>query len=289
MSFVPLPPQLAAPEPDANEWVEGLVADAVALADDAGMNASEAGAKLADWLTDQTGDEPEPPNRWRVTDNGSAEWAMRHVAQAEAELAHLRQQADEWRAPIDAWLERQSRPLLALRAFMGAHLERYALERREANPKAKTLTLPSGRVLTSYVPPKVVVTDQDQLVEWAVANRVDQAVRVKREPALSDLRNLVTVVDWPVGIRVVDAHGCISIWPDGAVAYAQLEPGDDWPCQDGGGESTVATVEVAAWRKAVVLTSELAEAVATGSLPRPIPGLALGDEKLKVSVKAGRS
>lgn len=216
MSALPLPPELAAPEPDAERWVQGVVDEAVALANDAGLDPEEAGAQLATW--DEEAPAPEGPQRWRVTDDGGAEWALRHVAEAEAELAQLREQADHWAAKISDWFDHRARPLRARVGFFSAHLEAYALERRYANPKAKTLTLPSGRVQTTFVAPRAEVSDPGAVVAWAEAPVPGE--RHRRNPARRPLRRRTRADQVLKVTKRVDVAGLRSALVPGAAVAA---------------------------------------------------------------------
>lgn len=153
---LPLPPELAEPEPGDDVMLEQVVASAVDLADTDALPVAKAAAQMA-----------ESPGRWHITDDGQAEWAMRHVVKATEELAQLQAQGFKWQARIQAWFDHRARPLQATVAFMTAHLERYAVEVREADPKRKTLVLPSGAVSTTGHSPKVDITNEPRAVVWA--------------------------------------------------------------------------------------------------------------------------
>lgn len=270
---LPLPPELAEPEPGADSWVEALVAYAADLAAEASLDADAVGADLARTALSPTGDTAAfdvvpQARRWRVTDTGGAEWAMRHLVAADQQLAQLGEQADEWAARIRAWFDHAARPLLAKRAFMEAHLQRYALDLRAGDPKAKTLTLPSGVVKTTERPPSVQVADEGTVVAWALAKlppaEADQvAVPQPRRLYVQPLREHTTVVEVIDHARLVlansgelvhwvrhSANALPSIESTGgmAVVYGAEhercpQPGDGWPTP---GEATdlVARVEV---------------------------------------------
>lgn len=271
---LPLPPELAAPEPDADAWVPILADAVVAMANEAGLDADAAGGMLAGDTAEGAADfaewVPDRARRWTVTDDGSAEWAMRHVAAAEAELRTLREQADAWAYRIHQWYEQRAKPLQATKGFMAAHLERYALERRLANPKAKTLTLPSGKVATTYVAPKVEVDDADAVVAWAEANGLAEVVRVRKEPKVSELRRHVTVAEVTVGWDVYASCGCV---------YAEL--GTDPPPVGAGcascGDGQVST-----------LVPTEGRLVAMDAEGHPVPGAVVAPERTTATAKAER-
>lgn len=208
---LPIPPELADPSPD-DSWVDSMVEACVHLA---GLLGMDAGAVAGELATEEGPDAdemrseamPAHARNWAITDTGSAEWAMRHVAAAEAAMAQDEAQADEWKRKIDAWYATRTAKLVATQAFFAGHLERYALALREANPKSKTLTLPSGKVQTSYVGARVEIADPDMVVEWLESAGHADAVKVTKKPLVSELRDHV----WPVAVggeyRAVDDDG----------------------------------------------------------------------------------
>lgn len=104
----------------------------------------------------QTGEPgPEQVQRFTVDSDGAAEWCMRHVARLEVDAQAARDQYQVWRDQIDEWLATRLDHLTTRRAFFEAHLERYAIACRQADPKAKTLQLPSGTVATTERKPAV--------------------------------------------------------------------------------------------------------------------------------------
>lgn len=118
---------------------------------------------------------PDPVQRFTVTDDGAAEWCMRHVRRIDAQLAAAEAQAAEWMGEISEWLRSRRDPLQARRSFFEHHLVTYAVARREADPKAKTLTLPSGDVATTERKPVVDLPEvtgeakarlEGELIEW---------------------------------------------------------------------------------------------------------------------------
>lgn len=165
-----------------DEWLEGLLDWAE------GRSEGEPDRDLADLvLTADPAELPERHRGWTVTDDGSAEWAMGRYARAQAKVAELAEQAEVWKdeahdrlARIRVWFDHRAERPRATMAFMEAHLARYALDLREADPKAKTLVLPSGAVTTTEVKPKAEVADEDRVVTWVCHQWAD-------DPEVADL------------------------------------------------------------------------------------------------------
>jgi len=202
----PLPPELAmddSPLPDAD--LQQLWDAATELAADAAMDPGDAALQLAD-------SDDGPSRRWWITDDGGAEWALRHVAEAEAELVRLRQQRDAWVERISQWFTQAAGKEQARRAFFVDHLERYAIAERERADR-KTIKLPSGVLRTRPAPATVKVTDEAKVLLWAQEQGVlDEVAPPKRSVKLTPLREhakAVEVVDWA---QLVLSDGTVWEW-----------------------------------------------------------------------------
>ncbi len=125
------------------------------------------------------------PRAWQITDDGAAEWAMRRLAEADAELRDLSQRATDWSNRIREWFEHRAKPLERRADFFRGHLHRYALARREAGAGA-TLSLPSGKVSTLPGRLRVELADADAFRAWAAANPTHPLVRCSYELAKAD-------------------------------------------------------------------------------------------------------
>lgn len=285
---MPLPTELAAPQPGDDAWLAQVVDYATNLADELGLDGAEAGTQLAEAAAAGEADYsmPERARRWTVTDNGSAEWALRHVAVADDELRTLRAQTVEWASRIGTWFDQAAKPLLATKGFMEAHLERYALQRREANPKAKTLSLPAGKVQTSYTAAKVEIADDDAVVAWAEqVGLADEVLRVKKEPKVSLLREHVTIGPWYVGVRVELSCGHSHAWADGPVEPPEAEA--DYGCTTCGPEVPLRVV-VDVQVQAVYDVALYNEGPDDPWPSRRVPGTHVAAEKVTATVKAER-
>lgn len=237
-----------------DEWLQGLLAY---LDDLDGDNLTDA-TDVADGRWNP--DDPDLPEhmrraaRWTVTDDGSAEWAMAKYATADAELARLQAQAAVWQAEaeerlarIRQWFDHRARRHQATKAFMEAHLVRYALDRRDADPKHnKTLVLPSGAVKTTEQQPKAAVADEAALVAWVTCWYPQAAAEVcppvPPKVYVRPLRELTTVVEVIDHARLVLANSAeVLTWvrndyqpPDDAELVSPVVRGDTCPGQGDG-------------------------------------------------------
>lgn len=262
----PLPPEVVNPD-DGPDWVDALMDYAVGLAAESASDPAEVGAYLANWVEDTGWDDlaPPPAQRWRVTDDGKAEWAMAHVVDAEVQLQQLGAQADAWAQRIRQWFDHRAKPLQAKAAFFSAHLERYALDLRDQDPKARTLTLPSGAVKTTEQKAKAAVEDEAAVVAWVTCWFPEQVAAVcppvQPKVYVNPLRQLTHVVEVIDHARLVLAnsgevvewvrHGWIhspDVRPDAVAGapYASCPAqGDGWPSPEDATD-LVAVVQVLA-------------------------------------------
>lgn len=144
-------------------------------------------------------------DRWTITDDGAAEWAMAHVAAIDANKAALDEQRKAYVERIDRWHRDAVRRLTSRRGYFAGHLERYAAAFRARDPKRnKSLHLPSGTVKSTEAQPKVAVANADRLVQWALDNMTDEDMRavIKMEPLVSELRKRTVIVVRPIGYEV---------------------------------------------------------------------------------------
>lgn len=159
---------------------------------------------------------PEQVRAWTITDDDSADWAMRRLAQYEREMAELEERATAWAAKIETWFEQASRRPWSSADFFRAHLQAYALRRRfETDGRVKTVTLPSGRIATRPGSgPKVRVGDPEAFKAWALENPDHPAVRIKAELVARGAQMWFVVTD---GTVVDETTGERAEW-------AEIEP-----------------------------------------------------------------
>jgi phage host-nuclease inhibitor protein Gam len=121
--------------------------------------------------------------RWQITTQGAAAWAIARYREAQALLAGIDAQANEWRNDVEVWRQQSVAPLERTLDLMGENLRRYALTlREESEGKVKTVALPGGRIEThGTTRPKVCVEDEAAVLEWAKKN---QPAAVKTEESL---------------------------------------------------------------------------------------------------------
>lgn len=172
----PIPAELAAPD-DAPD-PDATAAEAFDFAASSVVPLGQAVEMLAD----------AEPERWRIVDDDGAEWAMRHIAEATAELAELRARAARWQERIDAWFAQAAEQVARRADFFTAHLEWYGRRERIEHERA-TISLPSGKVSARQVGAAVEIVDEEALLAWAKDN-APAIVRVREDVLVSELRKV---------------------------------------------------------------------------------------------------
>lgn len=159
----------------------------------------------------------ETKQRFTITDDNAAAWAMRKLRSIRSKQAEYDQVAVDERARIDRWLDEVKAPLDRDAHFFEAILMDYAYRCRE-NPDdgRKSIALPTGKVSTRSTQPKWTV-DTERFVEWARAHQPD-LIRVREDVDLTKAR------------QTLDLHeassGLVAISPDGEIVPGiTVEPG----------------------------------------------------------------
>lgn len=131
---------------------------------------------------------------WRIDDERGAEWALRKLARAEAHLDEIHLQAEEWTRRITEWAADVKAGPERDAAFFRAHLEWWARRRRDEDPDAKSVRLPSGEVSTRETRAAVEIADPAAVLAWA-RDRYPDLVRVREDVQVSTLRGAVAISD----------------------------------------------------------------------------------------------
>ena len=146
------------------------------------------------------------PNRYRITDDGAASWAMRKLRTLRAKEAEFVALGEREVNAIETWLHEVTAPLQQDALFFEGLLVEYAQECRE-NPDdgRKTVKLPAGSVTSRQGSTKWEV-DAERFLPWARTNHPD-LIRVKEDPNLPAIKDaLAGAIDATAG-KVITADG----------------------------------------------------------------------------------
>jgi len=134
-------------------------------------------------------DVEEQPDRERfeVTDDNQAAWAMRHLLSVRQRIAENQAIADAERSRIDEWLDRANKKFEPDAVYFEAILLRYAQQQRASDDR-KSIETPYGVIKSRATQDKFKVVDEESFLEWATDNLPD-AVNVKITPSISALKD----------------------------------------------------------------------------------------------------
>lgn len=130
-------------------------------------------------------------DRFRVTDDRQAAWAMRKLAQVRGRLDDVAAVAQAEIDRVRAWAEDQSEPLRRDAAYFEGLLGEYARTvRDDPGDGRKSVSTAHGSVSTRTIPARLEVTDVDALVAWAETARPG-LVQVKKTVRASDVKGVL--------------------------------------------------------------------------------------------------
>lgn len=140
----------------------------------------------------------ETENRFRVTDDKSAEWCLTKIREA-------RQEAEKWTAHYRQQMEKvQKEAENSVVYFEGLLSEYFDTVPHKATKTQQSYALPSGKLVLKKQQPQFA-TDDAALVPWLKSNAMTELVKVKESADWAALKKLVTVT--PDGASVMDENG----------------------------------------------------------------------------------
>jgi hypothetical protein len=134
---------------------------------------------------------PEASEHWKVDGIRSADWAVRKLAELRAARAERVALVAAETARLQEWLTEEGQKDAPVLAYFEAVLREWHQEQLEVNPKAKTISLPSGKLVARKNPASFRV-DPEQFLPWALEHRPEW-VRTKVEPAVAAVKKAVDV------------------------------------------------------------------------------------------------
>lgn len=129
----------------------------------------------------------EERERFRLTDENMANWALRKVAKARAEYEEAAKVAEAEVKRIDDWLNSRKRDLERTEEFFGGLLTGYYLPQHMENPRQKTFKLPAGQVQIRAQQPDYV-RDEAKLIAWLKGNDMAGYVEIVEKLRWGDLK-----------------------------------------------------------------------------------------------------
>ncbi len=160
--------------------------------------------------------------RFRVTDDGAATWAMKKAREAMQRLEEVRRIAEHEATLVEEWRFGQStEPQREYDYFCGLLIEYAAGQRAEAD--RKSISTPWGTVKSRASADKWAV-DEDQLLPWAKAN-LPEAVKVKESISLTALKASAALTDdWVPVTTDGEMIPGVTVRPQGPSFTVEVKP-----------------------------------------------------------------
>jgi hypothetical protein len=150
----------------------------------------------------------EDRDRFRITDDKQATWAMRKLMALRHRVEENEAVADAERLRIDEWLQYANQRYAGDIAYFEAILTMYAQQQRTTDGR-KTIDTPYGAVKSRATQDKFKIVDEDVFLKWAEESLPD-AIMVKRTPSVTNLKKAVT-------IETTETLGLVAMTEDGEI------------------------------------------------------------------------
>lgn len=163
----------------------------------------------------------EDRERFVVTNDSQATWAMRKLAALRARQAEIDAVARAEMERIEAWHLSASSALVPDANYFTALLTNYAAQQR-AQQQRKSIALPHGVVKSRAGSARIEVTDESAFLAWAEDN-APTLIRVRREPDKAAIKAAFPPASSPGASedgKVITEHG--EIVPGVAVAMSEI-------------------------------------------------------------------
>lgn len=176
---------------DAPEWAED--AEVVSLMHDA--------------------EEETPPERFRVVDNGQADWAMRKLCHLAESSRLVEELAARQMEPIERWRQGEQARIDRERSFWESLLVEFHRGVIEEDPKATSVRLPHGTLKSRKLPDRWDF-DDEVFIAWA-RDIAPELIRTKEEPDKALAKKALSVTG--IGTVVLSLPEGQTAVPFGAV------------------------------------------------------------------------
>ncbi len=138
--------------------------------------------------------------RFRITNDSQANWALRKIADARKKLARDQETAKAEIERIQQWLKMSESEAARTEERMTALLHEYYAPQFQTDPKTKTYKLPSGKVQWRAQQPQFN-RDDTALLEFLKSREMTDFIETKETPAWGELKKRVQVVGEHVVIK----------------------------------------------------------------------------------------
>ncbi len=149
-----------------------------------------------------TYEEEAQKERFQITDDSQANWAMRCIGDARKDFNNAQEMYDKEKARLDDWLDKQREYMENREAYFTGLLTEYYMGRYQEEGR-QTFALPTGKFSIRKQQP-LYERDETALVEWAKENNLLELVETKESLAWRNLKNRTQAIN---GKLVLEATG----------------------------------------------------------------------------------
>lgn len=139
--------------------------------------------------------------KFKVTDESSANWALRKIAQMEKQIEANNELAVAEEEKIEAWRKSVNDTAQNSIDFFQSYLAEYAMSLKKENPKFKTLKLPNGQLSFRKQQPKWDL-DDEKVLKTLKETGNDDLIKVTEKPKIAEIK------------KAFKAHGTKAINPE---------------------------------------------------------------------------
>ncbi|HSH52363.1 MAG TPA: host-nuclease inhibitor Gam family protein [Bacteroidales bacterium] len=140
----------------------------------------------------------EHKDRFKVTDESSANWALRKIAQHQKQMEQNNLVAEEEIYKIETWNKQVNNEAQQSIDYFQSLLAEYAAEKRKENPKMKTIKLPSGKLTFRKQQPRWNFDDEKAALKSLKENDAADLIKVTEKPKLAEIKKAFIVKEGKV-------------------------------------------------------------------------------------------
>ena len=138
--------------------------------------------------------------RFRITNDSQANWALRKIADARKKLARDQETAKAEIERIQQWLKMSESEAARTEERMTALLHEYYAPQFQTDPKTKTYKLPSGKVQWRAQQPQFN-RDDTALLAFLKSREMTDFIETKETPKWGELKKQIQVVGEHVVVK----------------------------------------------------------------------------------------
>lgn len=134
---------------------------------------------------------------FKIEDDQSANWALRKIKSLKQQMQQNLNLAEAEIERIAEWEKQENGKIEQSIDYFQGLLAKYAMQKREEDPRFKTLSLPHGKIGFRKKQSKWIYND-DQLLDTLTKHNLNDYIKVKYQPDKAQIKKAFEVVDGKV-------------------------------------------------------------------------------------------